>query len=350
MTETTDHVTDGDSAEQVTTEVTVNDVSLRKEVNLYRDEAVAVTFTIRSNRSDRCHVRIVDTIPRAVRGNLVDFHPNHDPTNWDRSDETVVYEAPVDAGDERTTVYGVVVDEASQLQLFSTDPDLVVTETEVADDGDAEPTGERNDDPPEGLAPGAPVDTADAGGADGPPAAGQPSDADALEDSEPGPVARLIDELERRELSEGERSTLRDALGIEGEPNGETSLASIREEIEDLREDVAAASEQADEVDRLESRLESVTNEAETRWIDVSAEIDAVRSELESLTEEVSAVEGVEADIERFDTRVASLADDVADRFDAVSAELEDLREEVERGARWRDNLRNSFFSDGDEG
>lgn len=113
--------------------ITRGGIAVRKVATPHRSEAVAVYFNIRSNRDDRCTVRIADAIPQSLRGNDVEFHPRYDPANWNRADGTVLYTSTILPDADRTTVYGVVVDDQDQLDLFSAEPAVEVEANGAAD-------------------------------------------------------------------------------------------------------------------------------------------------------------------------------------------------------------------------
>ena len=290
MTDPTDPPEESAALQEAVARTDLDGIAVRKVTTLHGPEAVAVYFTIRSTRDDRATVRIVDPLPEALRDSEVEFHPKYDPVNWTRAEGQVVYAASVPPDGNRTTVYGVVVDDADQLELFDIDPRVEITATEPAD---AEAGG---------FSFGSPGEAADASAAEAWDATAAESDEPAADrttsaGTEEGAVSALVSEVRRRDLTEPERQALRRALGFEDA--GDESLASLREEVRRLRDEVASADRQAADVDRLEAQLESL-----------SAAVD--------------------------------------DRYAELSAELEGLREAVAAEARWRDRLRESIEFDPD--
>lgn len=297
MTESTNHAADSPAAHEVVARTTRGGIVVRKVATLHGAEAVAVYFHIRSNRDDRCTVRIADAIPQSLRGNEVEFHPNYDPVNWSQADGSVVYAATVPPDADRTTVYGVVVDDPGQLELFSAEPGVEVDGNETADStangsdggsflfGSAEDAARSTTDPT-GEDPVAsdpePVSTTDSTGQADRPAA------------DSGPVAALVWEVRRRDLTESERTALREALDLDGFEAVQSELDVLRETVETLRGEVAAADRQAADVDRIESQVEALSD--------------------------------------TLDRRHASLADD-----------LEEIEAALDREARWRSQLRESL-------
>lgn len=297
MTESTDHAADSPAAHEVVARTTRGGIAVRKVATLHGSEAVAVHFKIRSNRDDRCTVRVAETIPQPLRGNEVEFHPKYDPVNWSQTDGTVVYAATVPPGANRTTAYGIVVDDPGQLDLFSAEPAVEVDANETTDsaangsDGGsfsfgtpedaAKSTTDPTDEDPVVSDP-EPVTTTDPTGR-----ADRPAD-------DSGPVAALVSAVRRRDLTEPERATLREALDLDGFEAMQSELDTLRETVETLRDEVAAAERLAADVDRIESQVEALS--------------------------------------ETFDRRHASLVDD-----------LEELEAAIDREARWRSQLRDSL-------
>lgn len=290
MTDHTDHPVDPNALQEAVARADRNGIAVRKVTSLHGPEAVAVYFTIRSTRDDRATVRIVDPLPEAVRDHEVEFHPKYDPVNWTRAEDSVVYAATVPPDGNRTTVYGVVIDDPEQLELFEVDPTVEITSTEPAE---AEVGA---------FSFGAGGGTSDSsGGGEWSSSASvsnaiveaEPDRDPTADSSEESTVAALVSEVRRRNLTEPERRALRRALGFDDDGDDEP-LASLREEVETLRDEVASADRQAADVDRLESRLESLSTTLD-------------------------------------------------DRYAALSAELDELRRAVETGARWRDQLRESI-------
>jgi len=108
------------------TEVVADDISVRKEASNYTDDAVAVELVIRSERDGPAVVRVTDRLPAAVEDHPVEFHPNFDPSNWSREGDRCVYQAVVEPGTIRRTVYGVTVDDPSAVTWFATEPTVEV--------------------------------------------------------------------------------------------------------------------------------------------------------------------------------------------------------------------------------
>ncbi len=63
MTESADAPTDRPSAREVVARANHEGISVRKVATMHGAEAVAVYFSIRSIREDRCTVRVADPIP-----------------------------------------------------------------------------------------------------------------------------------------------------------------------------------------------------------------------------------------------------------------------------------------------
>lgn len=339
MTESTDRPSDSPASREVMARASQDGIAVRKVATMHGSEAVAIYFTIRSIREDRCTVRIADALPEPLRENEVEFHPKYDPVNWTRTEGTVVYAATVPPDANRTTVYGVVVEDPDQLQLFSATPAVEVTDSQPAgadglDSGFSfQPPEEVAEPSPDQAGPdssgddlGSVLDTgsssaaADADesaedeGADseleskGPYFSGPDVDVDDGDDfgldgerprdrSRDSVLDELVSEVRRRDLTKADRRALQKALGLEGAGTVDRRLETIREEVETLRDEVAAADRQAADVDRIESRIDA-------------------------------------------------LSDAIDDRYASLSAEIEELSDRVERGAQWRSQFQEFVRSD----
>ncbi|ALG82209.1 hypothetical protein HLASA_1316 [Halanaeroarchaeum sulfurireducens] len=87
----------------------------------------AVTFRIKSDRSDPVDVRIVDEIPEEYGIEQIGFHPEYGSEHWTATGEGVVrFERTVDAGEAFTTVYGVKMTEEEEETPFLGAPTIDV--------------------------------------------------------------------------------------------------------------------------------------------------------------------------------------------------------------------------------
>lgn len=220
--------------------VSAGGVVVRKIASRRGDDAVVIDLTLRSGRDDTCTVLIEDTIPDPLRDSTVEFHPRYDPTNWSRDGAAVVYEAPIGPGVVRRTVYGVVIDDPDQLDLFRTQPSIDVREAPAG--GGAEQNGE------ESFEFGPDDDRAAAAVRNR-----SPSDVGRLE--EDSVVDSLVAEVRDRELTGDEREALREALGLEVTAADLDALRAAVVGLEDRTDGLAA------ELDDLEGRVER-----EARW------------------------------------------------------------------------------------
>lgn len=315
MSESVDPGQDPGAADAVEQRETAEGVTVRKVARLHDAGAVAIYFTFKSARADRCRVRVRDPLPAELRFSTIEFHPHYDPENWYETDDASVYEAPLVPEGERMTAYGVVIDDPRQLELFDVSPEVEVESTgegpatddgataladgaAVPAEGDAttggddgfafgkatvEPSADPSATPDDRAASAeeAPGDgdatTAadatparprrdpgtngeDAGGAEaataGPDAAATspPTGPGAGAVRGDGDVAdELVAALERREQTAEWRQDLRMALGLERDGPSEARVTALREQVEALEARVA--------------ELES-TVEREARWRD----------------------------------------------------------------------------------
>lgn len=272
----------GDPREVANT-VSDSGVAVRKAATIYGEDAVAVYVTIRSYRDQRCTVRVTDEIPAVLQGGEVEFHPHYDPDNWTHGDGVVVYSTIIRPGVSRTTVYGVTIDDPSQLELFDFEPGMDVVE----------------DDPPSSSAgAGAPAEEAETfdfgspggrrrdgeasspEGASGADARSPRTDDPASEEADGSVVDQLVAELEDRELSPDERSALREALDIDARPAVGTRLRSLRREVDSLRQELATTERQAADIDRVESTVDELSGDLQERYRELSSDIESLEETL----------------------------------------------------------------------
>lgn len=281
MTESTDRPADSPAAREVVARATRDGIAVRKVATMHGSEAVAVYFSIRSNRDGRCTVRIADAVPEPLRGNEIEFHPKYDPVNWTRADGTAVYAAEIPPDANRTTVYGIVVDDPAQLELFSAKPAVEVTAPDAPGQLRAEEVPEDGSfsfGPADDSGTGSDEAAADPSGERNPDARPEPTDAD---DATPSAVESLVSDLRRRDPTDAEARAVREALGLEGLDTVHDRLESLEAAVEALREEVATADRPAADVDRLESRVEALSTALDRRFASLAADLEDVEAALD---------------------------------------------------------------------
>lgn len=359
MPETADRDAAADRTEGEPVWVNADGLTVEKVPVSRGSGVVAVQLTLASNRDERSLVRVVDELPGALADKVVEFHPSYDPENWSKDDGSVVYEAPMEPNGERTTVYGVEVDDAEQRELFSTPPSVEsavlgdpaggrarpASGPPPADEADDGRTGDRapavdgsepfafetagsdevRADGSSGAASGAsaaaPRDVADHATAQ---LTREPAEAPGDHDSV---VDALVAELERRDLSPAEREVIGNAVyaGTEPEADGGT-VAGV-----DAR------------FQRLQQR---VTDQAEARE-SLAESIHRVEAGFDSLRDEIASTERQAADVDRLESRLDALAEKLEEAIATLAADIEDLRSALDEEVRWRSEL-SSFLSDDD--
>lgn len=297
MSESSDAPGDPAPSDEVTARVVTDGVAVRKTANPHGEDAVAVYFTLQSFRDGRCTVRIADAIPEPLREHTVEFHPRYDPVNWTRADGAVVYAATLSPDANRTTVYGVAVDDLAQVELFAAEPAVEVFEDDTPEEFGGVPAndsegsfdfdaGTTDRDASAEDRPAVTSEAASYATDDGSPSQRTRFDPGRTGRPTPGrdpdrPIESLVAAVRRRDLTEPERRALRDALGID-EPGPATGeLESLREEVGALRDEVASADRQAADVDRLERRLEALSGELDDRYESLSADLADLQESLE---------------------------------------------------------------------
>jgi ABC-type transporter Mla subunit MlaD len=104
-----------------------DDGDVRVEKSFARDEfpVPAIKFRLVSGSDDPVHVRLVDRIPEDFPMEGVGFHPDYESDNWTAyGDHRVEYERSLAPGESTVTVYGVRLDDSSDVAGFLDEPTL----------------------------------------------------------------------------------------------------------------------------------------------------------------------------------------------------------------------------------
>ena len=107
--------------------VSVSDDDVRVEKSFARDEfpVPAIKFRLVSGSDDPVHVRLVDRIPEDFPMEGVGFHPDYESDNWTAyRDHRVEYERSLAPGESTVTVYGIRLDDSSDVAGFLDEPIL----------------------------------------------------------------------------------------------------------------------------------------------------------------------------------------------------------------------------------
>ena len=107
--------------------ISVFDDDVRVEKSFARDEfpVPAIKFRLVSESDDPVHVRLVDRIPEDFPMEGVGFHPEYESDNWTAyKDHRVEYERTVEPGESTVTVYGIRLEESSDIAGFLGEPVL----------------------------------------------------------------------------------------------------------------------------------------------------------------------------------------------------------------------------------
>lgn len=293
MSESSDRPANSNPSTEVTARVFADGVLVRKTASPHGGDAIAVYLTFESTREDRCTVRLADAIPEPLRGHEVEFHPRYDPVNWSREDGSVVYSTTLAPDGDRTTVYGVSVDDSDQVELFTAEPAVEVATEDAGEAPDGSPRWDGSDRfefDASGTAGVAGVGSDATGSIDGgirksaeEPTGRHPS----AGSGDPGrteaedPAEALVAAVQRRGLTPEERQALRNALSLDELEQTDRQLESLQEEVSALRREVASLDRQAADVDGLERRFDSLSASIEERIDPLSEDVDDLSAALE---------------------------------------------------------------------
>ncbi|MFD1597845.1 hypothetical protein ACFSBX_02580, partial [Halobellus rarus] len=108
-----------------TTSVSDDEVSVEKSFAEDEFPVPAIKFRLSAESDDPVHIRLVDQIPEDFPMEGVGFHPDYESDNWTAyKDHRVEYERTLDPGEETTTVYGIRLEQASDVEGFLGEPIL----------------------------------------------------------------------------------------------------------------------------------------------------------------------------------------------------------------------------------
>ncbi|AGN01689.1 putative coiled coil protein [Salinarchaeum sp. Harcht-Bsk1] len=272
---------------------------------------------------------------------MVGDHSRGDPTA-DAGDESSGGE-----GEDTSVPFGgEQVAEGEEFEEFRTDVNRAFPEDELSlEELMALPPGEgaaETDDP----APAAP-DRTDGAGPDSEPADVDESPPAAAESPPDDVLARFVDAVDSRDLTETERDRLRSALGLETTTSTEVRVRHLQSNLADLEAYVDAMEAFIDErgtartlLDRHEGRVEDLRStldrhdeglaELRTGFVDHEQRIETTDSRVGAVEERVDELE---ADRDRLDACVESieLLVQYAEEFGARLDDVEEWQDRVER-------------------
>jgi predicted nucleic acid-binding Zn-ribbon protein len=107
--------------------VVVSDDDVRVEKSFAREEfpVPAIKFRLVSERDEPVHVRLVDRIPEEFPMEGIGFHPDYESDNWTAyKDHRVEYERTLEPEETTVTVYGIRLEESSDVAGFLGEPVL----------------------------------------------------------------------------------------------------------------------------------------------------------------------------------------------------------------------------------
>ncbi|MEA5388551.1 hypothetical protein VB779_16955 [Haloarculaceae archaeon H-GB11] len=221
------------------------------------------------------------------------------------------------------------------------------TEDEPPVDGD-EPDGADGNGPP-----GADGDEPDVVDGDGPPGAdgdepdvGDGDGPSGVRTDPDGVVSALLEELERRELTDAERSALASGLGLET-PN---SLSARLRHLQEAVDDVAAYRSALEEFIDDNGDATAIIDDFESRFDDLSDRIDLLEGHLDDLRADVESIEERQrTGISAIEERTEELESSLDEALETLEADVAELRVRVAEGEQWRADLSDVFRTQGDE-
>jgi archaellum component FlaC len=304
---------------------------LRKEVAEKDGEHVQLDLEITSTYDSESVVTVEESVPPGTDHSQIGFLPNHEPEEWDLSDDgTLLLTARLVPDGTREIIYGLREIEPAEADPLGNEPRVVDVGGPAAE---AVPEPDRE--------PGVDAAPADAGpGAGGDVAAsGAETDGGAGAESAAETLATPLDEETAADLATAIEPHL--DVGAGEDPVTETKLSQLQEDVADMRaylpafeeflgesgraddilSELEAINEQVQDLEALENRIEELEGGPE----DLQATIDDVEERLTSIEETVATVDERS---EAVDERLQSVDDRVETMATRLSG-LEDWRESI---------------------
>ena len=117
--------------------VSIDGIDVTKSYNTDEFPVPAVTFDIRSERTDEATVRLVDSVPEDVPPEDLGFHPEYGSEHWAIEDDAAVFERRLAPDEQFQTVYGIRTTD-HDVEQFMTEPALDVEDLGSGDTGETE--------------------------------------------------------------------------------------------------------------------------------------------------------------------------------------------------------------------
>ena len=107
-------------------EVSADGLQVRKSFTTDEFPVPAIKFEIESETDEPVSFRLSEEIPQAFPMDAVGFHPDYHSENWTAfQDNHVEFTGTVGSGENLVTVYGIRIEDESEVAEFLTEPDLV---------------------------------------------------------------------------------------------------------------------------------------------------------------------------------------------------------------------------------
>ncbi len=287
---------------------------------------IQVDLEITSTHDDQATVDVVETVPPGTDQSQVGFMPNHEPSEWNVSDDgTLVLQARLMAEGSREIIYGLRDIDPEDAEPLANEPRVVAVGGPVGETVDAEADVDAE---PVAAATGDDADAADdAGPADAEPEAARDageSSADATADGARAEETGDLDVPLDEETAAALASQLEPHLDSGGTTDAvtETKVTQLQEDVGEVRTYLPALEEFLGETGRAN---------------DIAEDLQDIQDRLGRMED---SPEELEAHVERIDDRLASIeetVEDVDERFEAVFDrvdELEGWRGEVAAASR----------------
>ena len=112
-------------------EVSANGLQVQKTFTTDEFPVPAIRFYIESENDEPVSFRLSEEIPETFPMDGVGFHPEYHSENWTAfQDNHVEFTGTLEPGEDLVTVYGIRIDDESEVENFLTEPELVDVDSE----------------------------------------------------------------------------------------------------------------------------------------------------------------------------------------------------------------------------
>ena len=342
-----------------------------------------IAFELSTDLEEPTIIRVTETIPKKYSMDAIGFHSDYESDHWTAyEDNRIEFERMVSPDETIVTIYGIRSEDATDLDAFMADPEVVIVDPIEGPDTSGE--GKRV----ESMVSheGGDMIGEMVGSMDGEPAGGDADVESVYEHEDRGRSigsagaevdGHLLAEQLAHALSEGQvsaddRRIIREELGLDLSAATEAQLRHLQTRVEDaiayanpveeflnaggigrieeLEEDVTATRQELhnrrDEFDELDERISQVKEsipDVDDRMDDLEAKVDSFSTSIDELRDGLDSTKQEAKSAKSVSNKVEDDLDEMLDKVDRLSSTLDNLDRDLEEMQTWRDQLGELF-------